>query len=78
MTPKRKQGGPNPTIQGPGYKLRVYKEKLLASLNAQAQAPDDPFKTLVSDSHLLSLCAYMEDLSASFNTQDQVPDDLHA
>ena len=49
----------------------------MASLNAQAQAPDDPSKTLVSNSHLLSLRAYMEELSASFNAQDQAPDDLH-
>jgi hypothetical protein len=57
--------------------LRAYTEELLASLNAQAQAPDDPSQTLVWDFHLLSLLTYMEDLSASFNTQDQAPD-LHA
>jgi hypothetical protein len=58
--------------------LRAYTEDLLASLNAQAQAPDDPSQTLVSDSHLLSLRRYMEEFSASLNTQDQAPDDLHA
>jgi hypothetical protein len=57
--------------------LRAYTEELLASLNAQDQAPDDPSKTLVSNSHLLSLRAYMEELSVSFNSQDQAPDDLH-
>jgi hypothetical protein len=46
---------------------RVYTEELLASLNAQAQAPDNPSKTLVSDSHFMSLRAYMEELSASLN-----------
>jgi hypothetical protein len=50
----------------------------LASLNAQAQAPDDPSQILVSDFHLLSLSVYMEERSTSFNTQDQDPDDLHA
>ena len=54
------------------------KQQLLTSLNVQAQAPDDPSQTLVSDFHLLSLRAYMEELSASFNAQDQAPDDLHA
>ncbi len=54
------------------------KREVCASLNAQAQTPDDPSQTLVSDFHLLSLRAYMEDLSTSFNDQDQVPDDLHA
>jgi hypothetical protein len=58
--------------------LRSYSEEFLASLNAQAQAPDDPSQTFSSDFHLLSLCAYMEELSVSFNTQDQSPDDLHA
>ncbi len=56
---------------------RAYTEEFLASLNAQAQAPDDPSKTLVSNSHLLSLRGYMEELSTSCNDQDQVPDDLH-
>ena len=58
--------------------LSAYTEEVLASLNAQAQALDDPSKTLVSDSHLLSLREYMEELSASLNAQDQAPDDLHA
>jgi hypothetical protein len=57
--------------------VRAYTEELLASFNVQAQAPDDPSQTLVSDFHLLSLRAYMEELSASFNAQDQAPDDLH-
>ena len=58
--------------------LRAYTEEFLASLNAQAQAPDDPSQTFSSDFHLLSLRAYMEELSASFNAQDQSPDDFHA
>ena len=58
--------------------LRAYSEEFLASLNAQAQAPDDPSQTFSSDFHWLSLRAYMEELSASFNAQDQAPDDLHA
>jgi hypothetical protein len=57
---------------------RAYTEEFLDSFNAQAQAPDDPSQTLVSDFHLLSLRAYMEELSASFNAQDKAPDDLHA
>jgi hypothetical protein len=40
--------------------LRAYTEELLASLNAQAQAPDDPSQTFSSDFHLLSLRAYMK------------------
>ena len=59
------------------YSLRAYTEELASSLNAQAQAPDDPSQTLVSDFHFLSLRAYMEELSASFNAQDQAPD-FHA
>jgi hypothetical protein len=59
------------------YSLYVYTEELLASLNVQTPAPDDPSQTLVSDFHLLSLRAYMEELSGSFNGQDQAPDDLH-
>jgi hypothetical protein len=58
--------------------LRAYTEEFLASLNAQAQAPDDPSQTFSSDFHLLSLRAYMEELSASFNAQEQAPDDFHA
>ncbi len=58
--------------------LRAYTEEFLASLNAQAQAPDDSSQTFSSDFLLLSLRAYMEELSASFNAQDQAPDDLHA
>jgi len=46
------------------YSLLSYTEEILASLNAQAQSPDDPSQTLVSDCHLLSLRAYMEE----FNT----------
>jgi hypothetical protein len=57
--------------------LRAYTEELLSSLNAQDQAPDDPSKTLVLNSHWLSLRAYMEELSASFNAQHQASDDLH-
>jgi hypothetical protein len=49
----------------------------LSSFNAQSQVPDDPSKTLVSDSHFLSLRAYMEEISVSFNDQDQDPNDLH-
>jgi hypothetical protein len=60
------------------YSLRESTEELLASLNAQAQAPDDPSQILASDFHLLSLHAYMEELSDSFNVQDQSPDDLHS
>ena len=60
------------------YSLRAYTEELASSLNAQAQAPDDPSITLVSDFHFLSSRAYMEELSASFNAQDQAPDDFHA
>jgi hypothetical protein len=60
------------------YSFLTSTEELLASLNAQAQAPDDPSQILASDFHFLSLRAYMEELSASFNTQDQAPDDLHA
>jgi hypothetical protein len=59
------------------YSLRASTEELLASLNSQAQAPDDPSQILASDFHLLSLRAYMEEFSASFNAQDQAPDDLH-
>jgi hypothetical protein len=50
------------------YSLRAYTEELASSLNSQAQAPDDPSQTLVSDFHFLSLRAYMEELSASFNS----------
>jgi len=59
------------------YALRAYTEELLGSLNAQAQAPDDPSQTLL-DFHLLSLRAYMEMLLASFNAQEQAPDGIHA
>ncbi len=59
------------------YSRCSYTEELLASLNTQLQAPDDPSKTLVSNSHFLTLRAYMQELSASFNAQDQAPDDLH-
>jgi hypothetical protein len=59
------------------YSLRSSTEEILASLNDQAQVPDDPSQILASDFHLLSLRAYMEELSGSFNTQDQAPDDIH-
>jgi hypothetical protein len=49
----------------------------LGSLNAQAQAPDDPSQILL-DFHLLSLRVYMEMLLTSFNAQEQAPDDIHA
>ncbi len=58
--------------------LRAITEAFLASLNAQAQAPDDPSPTFPSDCHLLSLRAFMQELSASFNAQDKAPDDLHS
>jgi hypothetical protein len=63
--------------KAPDICSRAYTEELLASFNAQAQAPDDPSQTLVSDFQFLSLRAYMEELSVSFNTQDKDPDDLH-
>jgi hypothetical protein len=53
------------------YALRAYTGELLASLNDQAQTPENPSQTLASDFHLLSLRPYMEELSASFNAQDQ-------
>jgi hypothetical protein len=59
------------------YALRAYTEELLGSLNAQAQAPDDPSPSLL-DFQLLSLRAYMEMLLASFNAQEQAPDDILA
>jgi hypothetical protein len=58
--------------------LRAHTEEFLASLNAQAQVPDDPSQTFSSDFHLLSLRAYMEELLTCFNAQDKAPDDLHA
>jgi hypothetical protein len=59
------------------YALRAYTEELLGSLNAQAQAPDDPSPALL-DFQLLSLRAYMEVLLDSFNAQEQAPDDILA
>ena len=37
--------------KAPDICSRAYTEELLASFNAQAQAPDDPPQTLVSDFH---------------------------
>ncbi len=57
--------------------LCAYTEEFLASLNAQARAPDDPSQTFSSDFHLLSLRVYMVEFSVSVNDQDQAPDDFH-
>ncbi len=37
------------------YSLRAYREEFLVSLNAHAQAPDDPSQTVVSDFHFLGI-----------------------
>ena len=59
---------------------RARYHELLLSLNATAQAPDDPSHVLiVSQSDLdiprLSLCASVQELLTSLNAQAQAPDD---